>query len=174
MLSGGWKLKLVYTNVTFLDFCVWSADCPFLDKGRSPEQYPLRIPDHSCCSLGMNYKSTVTLHIQLHLSACGPQGLLWRVSESLFGWEAGRGGIVPGALNHCVFWNLGAELQGTMSQCTLRIGPVVNQASSLRQLCEWHRVSLLPWWFSSWITVSNWWVSGSLSINGFPALPSTS
>lgn len=45
-----------------------------------------------------------------------------------------------------------------MSQYNLRIEPVVNQASSLRCLCKLHRVSLLPWWFSSWITVSNWWV----------------
>ena len=57
-----------------------------------------------------------------------------------------------------MFWNLGAELEGTMSQYTLRIEPVVNQASSLRCLCKLHRVSLLPWWLSSWITVSNWWV----------------
>ncbi|XP_074179712.1 gamma-aminobutyric acid receptor subunit alpha-3 isoform X2 [Rhinolophus sinicus] len=33
MLSGGWKLKLVYMDVTFLCCCVWSADSPFLDKG---------------------------------------------------------------------------------------------------------------------------------------------
>lgn len=137
MLNGGWKLQWVYTNVTFLCFCVWSADSPFLDKGRSPEQCPLRIPDDSCCSLGTNYKSAVTLHIQLHLSACSPQGLLSRVALRMRGRTrrhstGGSESLSAG----CVFWNLGAELQGTMSQCTLRIGPVVNQASSLRQLCE--------------------------------------
>lgn len=45
MLSGGWKLKLVYMDVTFLCCCVWSADSPFLDKGRLSEQCTLHIPD---------------------------------------------------------------------------------------------------------------------------------
>lgn len=31
----------------------------------------------------------------------------------------------------CMFWNLGAELEGTMSQCTVRMGPVVYRASSI-------------------------------------------
>lgn len=32
MRCGGWKLKLVYKNVTFLYFCVWFADSPFQIK----------------------------------------------------------------------------------------------------------------------------------------------
>lgn len=60
MQCEGWKLKLVYMGGTFLYFCVWSADYPFLDKGSLPEKGTFHIPDYSSCTLGTNYKSAVT------------------------------------------------------------------------------------------------------------------
>lgn len=69
MKCGGWKLKLVYMNVTFPCFCVWSANSPFSDKSRLPEQDTFRIPDY----IPVPWEQTTNLQLlfskQLHLSA---------------------------------------------------------------------------------------------------------